>query len=66
MVTAYLYVLMMLTDYTGDNPFRVEQGTALVAIIMTNVSLNFLKFFYGIYKRIKVYCQKKRLERLRD
>jgi len=24
MVSAYLYVLMMLTDYLGPNPYRVE------------------------------------------
>lgn len=65
MVSAYLYVLMMLTDYIGDNRYRVEQGTVLVVIIMTNVGLNFLKLFYGVFKSVKKYCYKKSLERLR-
>ena len=65
MVSAYLYVLMMLTDYLGDNRYRVEQGTVLVVIIMTNVGLNFLKLFYGVFKSVKNYCYKKNLERLR-
>lgn len=64
MVSAYLYVLMMLTDYLGPNPYRVEQGTVLVIIIMTNVGVNFLKLFYGVYKSVKNYCYKKHLERL--
>lgn len=55
---------MMLTDYLGDNLHRVEQGTVLVVIIMTNVGINFTKFFYGVFKGIKSYCRRKYLERL--
>jgi hypothetical protein len=61
MVSAYLYVLMMLTDFLGDNLNRVEQGTALVAIILANVAVNFIKFFYGIFKGVKNYCHRKKL-----
>ena len=66
MVSAYLYVLMMLTDYLGDNDHRVEQGLVLVTIIMINVVLNFLKLFYETFKGIKKYCHKKNLQRLRE
>ena len=65
MVSLYLYVLLLLTDFLGENPFRIKQGTALVVIIMTNVVLNFIKFFYGLFKGFKNYLHKKRMERLR-
>jgi hypothetical protein len=65
MVSAYLNVLMLLTDYTGENNYREQQGTALVAIIMTNVLLNFVKFFNSIFQATKSYCRKRKLMKLR-
>lgn len=59
MVSAYLYVLMMLTDYMGDNAFRIEQGTVLVVIIMTNVALNILKLINNLYFATIKHCKRK-------
>jgi hypothetical protein len=66
MVSAYLNVLMLLTDYMGENNYREQQGTALVAIIITNVLLNFLKFFYSLSKATMRYCRKRKLMRERQ
>lgn len=38
----YLYVLLLLTDFFGPNPFREIQGTALVIIVIIVVSVNLL------------------------
>ena len=61
MVSAYLYVLMMLTDYLGDNEYRDEQGIVLVVIIMTNVALNFLKLVQNLTLAIIKHYRKKRM-----
>ena len=61
MVSFYLYVLMMLTDYLGENEFRDEQGIVLVVIIMTNVGLNFLKLIQNLTLAMIKHCKRKRM-----
>lgn len=61
MVSFYLYVLMMLTDYLGENEFRDEQGIVLVVIIMTNVGLNFLKLIKNLTLAMIKHCKRKRM-----
>lgn len=39
-VSAYLYVMMMLTDFTGENPFRETQGWILAGLITSVVGFN--------------------------
>jgi hypothetical protein len=39
-VSAYLYVMMMLTDFTGNNPFRETQGWILAGLITSVVGFN--------------------------
>ena len=39
-VSAYLYIMMMLTDFTGENPFRETQGWILAGLITSVVGFN--------------------------
>jgi hypothetical protein len=43
-VSIYLYVLLLLTDFMGENKFRDELGWVLVIIIGSIVALNVLFF----------------------
>lgn len=45
MVSLYLYTLLNLTDFFGENHHRDEAGYVLVAIIFASVASNFIKFF---------------------
>ncbi len=38
----YLYIMITLTDFTGDNPLREQQGWALAALISGVVFINFI------------------------
>ncbi len=39
-VSAYLYVMMMLTDFSGKNTFRETEGWILAGLISSVVGLN--------------------------
>ena len=65
MVSAYLYILILLTDFTSINNYREQQGTVLVVIIMTNVVVNLLKLFYSVGGSIKAYCRRRKRMRER-
>jgi hypothetical protein len=52
-VSAYLYVMMMLTDFTGENLFRETQGWILAGLITSLVGLNAIIVF--VQKVFKVY-----------
>ena len=45
MVSLYLYTLMHLTDFFGDNYYREDAGYILVGIIFVSVAVNLIKFF---------------------
>jgi hypothetical protein len=53
MVSLYLYTLMHLTDFFGDNNYREEAGYVLVGIIFVSVAVNLIKFFALIIREIK-------------
>jgi len=65
MVSLYLYTLLHLTDFFGENRYREEAGYALVGIILMSVAVNLLKFFTLIIREIRAIIQKKRLEKAR-
>lgn len=48
MVSCYLYVLIMLTEFNGTSLAlsRDQMGTMLVVIIAVSSIVNFVKFFY--------------------
>jgi hypothetical protein len=52
-VSAYLYVMMMLTDFTGENLFRETQGWILAGLITSVVGLN--TFIVFAQKGFKVF-----------
>ena len=53
MVSLYLYTLMHLTDFFGDNYYREDAGYVLVGIIFVSVAVNMMKFFALIIREIK-------------
>jgi hypothetical protein len=54
MVSLYLYTLLHLTDFFGNNIYRQEGGYVLVGIIFVSVSVNLIKFFALIIREIKI------------
>jgi uncharacterized membrane protein HdeD (DUF308 family) len=50
MVSCYLYILLGLTDYQGENLIRDQQGLALVFIIGMTVLVNYLFLGYALLK----------------
>jgi hypothetical protein len=45
-VSAYLYIMMMLTDFTGENQFRETQGWILAGLITSAVGFNTVIVFF--------------------
>jgi hypothetical protein len=63
MVSVYLYILMILTDFFAEtNPFREDCGWALVMTLLTTFSVNFIKFLVLLPQnmRTKMPCKKKK------
>jgi len=54
MVSLYLYTLLHLTDFFGNNNYREEGGYVLVGIIFVSVTVNLIKFFALIIREIKI------------
>ena len=65
MVSAYLYVLLLLTDFWGENLFRELVGTSLVAVVSMSITVNFAKLAYNILKGVKEYLRQKRIAMMR-
>jgi hypothetical protein len=65
MVSFYLYVLLTLTDYWGENPFREQGGTGLVSVVGLSVFVNFAKLAYNFTRETKEYLRKKRIALMR-
>ena len=59
MVSFYLYTLLNLTDFFGDNHHRDEAGYVLVAIIFASVAANFIKFFTLVLREIRLLILKR-------
>jgi hypothetical protein len=59
MVSLFLYTLLDLTDFLGDNHHREETGYALVAIIFVSVAANFIKFFVLVLRELRILFLKR-------
>jgi len=57
MVSAYLYVLLLLTDFWGENLFREIVGQCLVAVVSISIMVNVAKLVYNIMKGVKEYLR---------
>jgi len=49
MISAYLYILIILTDFFGENHHREAQGTALLMVLGLSVTVNFGKFILSVF-----------------
>ena len=59
MVSVYLYLMISLTDFHGENPLRSEIGYALLFLVVFTVLVNFLKALWLAIASLK--CTKKLL-----
>jgi hypothetical protein len=57
MVSAYLYVLISLTDYNDESDLFDSCGIVLLTIVMITFGVNFIKFLFtsikDLYYKIK-------------
>jgi hypothetical protein len=61
--SAYLYLLMLLTDFMGDTGFREQIGWALLMLIGGVVAINLLKVLFKLRNFYKIVSLKiKRLK----
>jgi len=51
--SVYLYLMMALTDFIGENPLRNNIGWALLALVMIVVIINAIKACINCYPIIK-------------
>jgi hypothetical protein len=47
-VSIYLYALLSLTDFSGENTLRIELGWVLALLIATVIGINVILFFWKI------------------
>lgn len=59
MVSLFLYTLLDLTDFFGDNNHREETGYVLMAIVFVSVAANFIKFFVLILRELRLLIRKR-------
>jgi hypothetical protein len=58
-VSLYLYILLALTDWWGENHLREELGWALVILVIATIIINFTNFAFGTIKSSVKYFRKK-------
>ena len=51
--SVYLYLMMMLTDFQGENPLRDDTGLALLALVSIVVTVNVIKTCFKAYPSLK-------------
>ena len=47
-VSIYLYILLSLTDFCGENTLRIELGWVLAMVIATVIGINVILFIWKI------------------
>ena len=52
MVSAYLYILITLTDFNDDADLFENCGLALLSIVIISFTVNFLKFLFFLFREI--------------
>jgi hypothetical protein len=58
-VSIYLYVLLLLTDFMGENTVREELGWVLTILTGTVVAINVLIFFWKSFWRAVAYVKRR-------
>jgi hypothetical protein len=58
-VSFYLYVLLLLTDFMGENTVREELGWVLTILTGTVVAINVLIFFWKSFWRAVAYVKRR-------
>jgi hypothetical protein len=58
-VSIYLYVLLLLTDFMGENTVREELGWVLTILTGTVVTINVLIFFWKSFWRTVAYVKRR-------
>jgi hypothetical protein len=54
-VSIYLYSLLSLTDFSGENTLRIELGWVLALIIATVIGINVILFLWKTLCRAGLY-----------
>ncbi len=60
-VSFYLYLLILLTDFMGENTLRDSLGNALVGLVCLGVVVNLLKLLISVTLDLRARCRVKRL-----
>jgi hypothetical protein len=58
-VSTYLYLLLSLTDFMGENTLRDELGWALAILTGGIVAINVLFFFWNTFWRVYAYIKRR-------
>jgi hypothetical protein len=58
-VSIYLYVLLSLTDFMGENTLRDELGWALAILTGGIIAINVLFFFWNTFWRVYAYIKRR-------
>ena len=65
MVSSYLYVLILLSEYNYENAFREEAGWGLLGVIFLSCFVNLGKFLFKIIVEAKRACRRRLAQRKR-
>ena len=58
-ISIYLYVLLSLTDFIGENKLREELGWVLTILTGAVVAINVLNFFWKSFWRAVAYIKQR-------
>jgi hypothetical protein len=58
-VSIYLYILISLTDFMGENTLREELGWVLTILTVSIVAVNFSVFFWKTFRRAVAFIKSK-------
>jgi hypothetical protein len=62
-VSLYLYLMICLTDFQGENPFRDALSYSVLGLVILTVSANLLKAMWFDAQILKDWVRKKLRER---
>ena len=65
MVSSYLYVLILLSEYNYENAFREEAGWGLLGVIFLSCFVNLGKFLFKVIVEAKRICRRRLAHRKR-
>ncbi len=59
MVSLYLYQMLILTDFMGENTLREEIGWSLLGTVFLSAIINMIKFTINVYKVMRPRCKRR-------